>query len=205
LLVGEEMIGILSLGSLRPGAFGDAEAQVVQSFTRQAAQVLENAWLQEQSSRRTEELEVLSTITFALGQAESQDSALSAILDQITHYFGAARGAFLFPDKNESALRVRFSPDTSLLGTSHPPGDDPLWQVMRSRQVFIIQDIAVFLANDPPEIYQRLFQGCVHGANPISTPEFIFGVLGGFQTKGAASNPAISTCIQRLQRFPVHI
>ncbi len=110
LLVGQEMIGILSLGSLRPGAFGETEADIVQSFTRQVAQVLENAWLQEQSSRRTEELEVLSTITIALGQADSRESALSAIFDQITRYFGANQGAFFFPDKTRVEPGGSFQP-----------------------------------------------------------------------------------------------
>ena len=56
---------------------------MIQAFTRQIAQVLENAWLQEQSHRRSEELEVLSTLTFALGEAESRETILSAIVDQI--------------------------------------------------------------------------------------------------------------------------
>jgi signal transduction histidine kinase/putative methionine-R-sulfoxide reductase with GAF domain len=184
LLVDQEMIGILSLGSLRPGTFGEAEADLVQSFTRQVAQVLENAWLQEQSSRRTEELEVLSTITIALGQAESRDSALSAIIEQITRYFGAAQGAFFFPDKNESTLVVRFSQDESLLGSSHPSGEDPLWQVMKSGQVVTIQDVSTFLASEPPSIYHSFFRGMRSAVLiPISTPESRLGVLGVTFTK----------------------
>jgi signal transduction histidine kinase/putative methionine-R-sulfoxide reductase with GAF domain len=179
LLVGQEMIGILSLGSLRPGAFGETEADIVQSFTRQVAQVLENAWLQEQSSRRTEELEVLSTITIALGQADSRESALSAIFDQITRYFGANQGVFFFPDKTESDLVIRFSQADDLLGLVHPNGDDLLWQVMKSGQVLIIQDVLAFLASDPPAIYHQFLQGMRSAVLiPISAHDSILGVLG---------------------------
>jgi transcriptional regulator with GAF, ATPase, and Fis domain len=62
LFVGEEMLGFLSLGSLEPGAFGEADAAMLQAFTRPIAQVLENAWLKEQSSRAPG-TGVLSTLT----------------------------------------------------------------------------------------------------------------------------------------------
>jgi signal transduction histidine kinase len=62
---------------------------------------------------------------------------------------------------------------------NHPRGDDPIWQVMKSGQVFIIQDGAPFLAGDPPEIYRKLLQGMRSAVLiPISAPESIFGVLG---------------------------
>lgn len=179
LLVGDEMIGILSLGSLRPGAYGEAEAEIVQSFTRQAAQVLENAWLQEQSTRRTEELEVLTTISFALGQAENRQSALETIVEQITRHFGADRGIFLLPDREEAHLVVRASQEESLLGASHPLGEDPLSQAFLSGEVEIIQDAAAFLASENAGLYPALMQGMRSAVFiPIRWHDAPLGLLG---------------------------
>jgi signal transduction histidine kinase/putative methionine-R-sulfoxide reductase with GAF domain len=158
LLAGEEMIGFLSLGSLEPGAYGENDAAMIQAFTRQVSQVLENAWQHEHSHRRSEDLEVLSTLTFAVGMADSRESTLSAIVDQVTRFFGAVRGTFLFPELGESVLAVKFSQDPSLLGLSHPHGKDFMWQVYQRGEAEIIQDIPAFLKHHPQPIYQALLK-----------------------------------------------
>ena len=73
LLIGDEMVGFLSLGSLEPGTLGEAEAGTLQTFTSQVASILERAWQQQQSQRRSEELEVLSTISIAMDQTQGRD------------------------------------------------------------------------------------------------------------------------------------
>ena len=109
LIVGEKVTGFLSLGSLEIGAYDQGDAAIVKTFTTQVSSVLEKAWMQEQSHRRTDELEVLSRFTIALGQAEGRGDILSAIMDQITDFFGAVRGAVLFPNEAGTGLQVKFS------------------------------------------------------------------------------------------------
>jgi len=107
LLAGEAMLGFISLGALNPDAYSLSDAETMQMFASQVAQVLERVWVSEQSYRRTEELEVLSTISFALGQAESGGNTLLAILEHITRFFEASQGALLSPDRAGSRLWSR--------------------------------------------------------------------------------------------------
>ena len=158
LLAGDEMIGFLSLGSLEPGAYAESDATMIQAFTRQVSQVLENAWQHERSHRRSEDLEVLSTLTFAVGMADSRESTLAAIVEQVTRFFGAVRGTFLFPELGESILAVKFSQDPSLVGLSHPHGEDLMWQVYRRGAADVIQDIPAFLRHNSQPVYQALLK-----------------------------------------------
>lgn len=120
LLAGEQMLGFISLGALDPGAYTPSDKETMQMFASQVAQVLERVWVSEQSYRRTEELEVLSTISFALGQAESGGNTLLAILEHITRFFEASHGALLSPDRAGSRLVVKASLDDRLIGLAYP-------------------------------------------------------------------------------------
>jgi signal transduction histidine kinase len=178
LIAGDEMVGFISLGSLESNAYSEADVALVQSFTRQVAQVLEKAWLQEQSHRRTEELEVLSSLTFALGKEDSREGTLSAVIEQITQIFGAQCGTFIFPNEKETQLIVKFSQDENLVGGSHFAGEDALWQVFHTGDHIIIRDIPKFLLSNQAEIYVHLFGDMQSAAIlPLSADGTNFGVL----------------------------
>ena len=140
LLIGDEMVGFLSLGSLEPGTLGEAEAGTLQTFTSQVASILERAWQQQQSQRRSEELEVLSTISIAMDQTQGRDNTLSALIQQVTRYLGATQGSFLALDAAGSGLVVMFSTNAALQGMRHPAGDDPLWQAINTGQSLPVPD-----------------------------------------------------------------
>jgi len=89
LLAGDQMIGMLSLGSLEAGTYGESEAAMLLAFTNQVAVVLERAWRYEQSHRRSEELVELSNISIALSQAESREISPAALVETIARFFNA--------------------------------------------------------------------------------------------------------------------
>jgi signal transduction histidine kinase len=164
LLAGEQMLGFISLGALTPNAYSPDDAETMQMFAAQVAQVLERVWVSEQSHRRTEELEVLSTISFALGQAESTGAersggnTLLAILEHITRFFEASRSALLSPDRAGSRLVVKASLDERLVGLAYPYGqqapdleNDVLWKTMHSGQLLVIPETAEFLQRGGPD------------------------------------------------------
>jgi signal transduction histidine kinase len=164
LLIHDEMIGFLSIGSLDIAAYSLAEANTMQVFAAQVADVLEKAWVNEQSQRRTEELEVLSTITFALGQAESSENTLQAIVEQITRFLDAMRGSFLLPDRTGSTLTIKVSLDESAIGMVHPGSEshsaaDPLWQAFHERQATLVPDCQELLRSQAGPVIQTLFGG----------------------------------------------
>lgn len=178
LTAGDEMVGFISLGSLEPNAYSEADIALVQGFTRQVGQVLEKAWLQEQSHRRTEELEVLSSLTFALGKEDSREGTLSAVIEQITNIFGAQCGSFIFPNEKETLLIVKYSQDEELIGQSHVSGDDALWRVFHTGDHAFISDIPNFLLTNKAEIFERLFAGMQTAVIlPLSGEGKNFGLL----------------------------
>jgi signal transduction histidine kinase/putative methionine-R-sulfoxide reductase with GAF domain len=194
LIAGDEMIGFISLGSLEPFAYREADAILIQGYTHQVAQVLEKAWLHEQSNRRTEELEVISTLSFVLGQADSREGTLSAVVEQISTIFDAQRGTFLFPDANAAQLRVNFSQEESLVGMTHAEGDDLLWQVYHHGETAVIQDLSRFLDQNPDRIYAALFGGMRSAAIlPLSAQDANYGILCfSFDRRGRISSEEIN-------------
>ncbi len=199
LLAGQEMLGFISLGALEPDTYTAEDAEKMQMFASQVSQVLERVWASEQSHRRTEELEVLSTISFALGQAESGgaersgSNALRAILEHITRFFEASRGALLSPDRSGVRLVVRASLDERLVGLTHPDRrsvasdltplaqrqeDDVLLNTMRAGQPLVIPDVEEFLQRGAAEIFRVLLdKGGSAVLVPLKTGETVFGLL----------------------------
>jgi signal transduction histidine kinase len=157
---------------------------------------LEKAWLDEQSQRRTEELEVLSTITFALGQAEGGEKTLNTIIEQLTKFFSASKGDFLFPDKTESSLTLKVSTDEFSVGLVHPfilkefsdanqlEEQDLLWNVFSHGQTTVVTETHKLFQLHCPKIYPLLWDGCQSAVLiPLKSGETTFGVLSfGFET-----------------------
>jgi two-component system NarL family sensor kinase len=177
LIVDGELTGILSLGSLKKGAYGQQDASLLASYLSQVAAVLERASGREAQARRPDELEVLSSFSIALGRAEGQDRILASTLDHILSLSGAGRGAYFQPDITESVLLVHSSTDDSLLGGTHPFRDDPLWQAFEGGQVSFIDDLRDDWKKPGPSL-RPLFRGMRSAAViPLKTEERTFGVF----------------------------
>jgi len=190
LMVGEEMLGFLSLGSLQVNAYIPSDADMIQAFAAQVANVLEKSWMDEQTQRRTEELEVLSSITFALGQAEGSEKTMFTIIEQLARFFNATKGAFLLPDEAGSSLTVKVSLDVSIIGEIHTLDlgksydEDLLWSVFTSGQTSEIPEAHLHGESSSGEIYQQLWVGCQSAVLiPLKTGETTFGILSfGFES-----------------------
>ncbi|MFM8323159.1 MAG: GAF domain-containing protein, partial [Chloroflexota bacterium] len=178
LLAGGEMLGFLSLGSLRRSAYSPEDAATMAMFAEQVSQVLQRAWLGEQSQRRTEELEVLSSISSALGQAERDENTLAAIVEQLTRFLGAARGLFLSPAPAGGALVAQASSPGELTGLSLVEDGGWLEAALERGQPATLGDTAEFLRQHPARLYERAFAGAQSAlAIPLAADEITFGLL----------------------------
>ncbi len=197
LFVGEEMLGFISLGSLQANSFSPEQAERLQVFADQAALVMERLWQTEQTERRREELEVLSSITLALGQVESGENSLSAVLNQITHFSGAQGGAFLFPDRLETALVVKASLDEEALGRRFPARWDPFWSVYVRGETHVIDDLAALPDDEPSHDCQRLFGEASSAVlAPVKLGGNTFGVLVfGFDSQHSPASDNLHMCV----------
>jgi len=140
LLISGRLIGFLSIGSLKSGIYHVKDAKMIQTFTNQIAALLERVWMHEQYDRRTEELEVISAFSIALGQADGTEIILSAIFNQISKLFGPQECSILFPNEKENVLTINFSMDSSLIGMSHTEDADILWEVFLTGQSEVLHD-----------------------------------------------------------------
>ena len=178
LMAGQEMIGFLSIGSLEVGTYTQMEAEMIGEFTSQVAEVIEKAWIHEQSHRKTEELEVLTNITFALGQAESHEDTMAAIVSQVSNFFHADCGTYLVIDERQGQLRVKYSQNDSLIGLVQPDGNDLLWRVVLASHSAVISDCHSFLEKNRSGIYLYLLDKSNSAALiPLKTGGKPYGVL----------------------------
>ncbi|MBN1149426.1 MAG: GAF domain-containing protein [Anaerolineales bacterium] len=178
LMAGEEMIGFLSLGSLQADAYSQADVALMHSFASQVADVLARAWRYERSYRRAEELEVLSSISSALGKAERGDNTLLTIVEQIARFFGADRGAFLAPERGGTSLAVWASLDARLVGRIFSQEDDLFWQALVRGDTQVIPDVGILLRDTHRQVYKALFpQAGSAVVIPLKADEAVFGLL----------------------------
>jgi len=178
LLAGDQVIGFLSMGSLKVGAYKSSDAALMQAFAARIAEVLEKAWTFEQSQRRTEQLEDLSNITSALGQAEHRADTLSAIIDEITRFLGAHQSILLLVDQISANLVIKVSGLKDVLGYQHPRGEDILWQVFDERQTSVVDNLQFFIDRYPVDIFEQLCKNACAGAFiPLISSDRSIGVL----------------------------
>lgn len=132
LIIRDKLIGFLSIGSLKSDLYGPSDGLMMQSLTSQIVLLMEKAWLHEQFTRKTEELEGITSLSIALGQAEGHEIILNAIFEHIGNLFGAQRCLILFPDQSGQKLIVRYGTEPSLVGASFSRSDKTLWDVYLS-------------------------------------------------------------------------
>jgi GAF domain-containing protein len=88
LMIGDHLIGILTLDKREPGFYTQEHAQLASAFAAQAAVAIENARLYEETRRHVEELTVLHNIDVAMISSLDIDEVLSIIYEQISEALG---------------------------------------------------------------------------------------------------------------------
>lgn len=82
LLVGEKIIGVLSVQSYQPDAFSPQRIELLETIALQAAIALHNASLFEQTRQRANELSILYDIGLALSREVELERVLRALLEK---------------------------------------------------------------------------------------------------------------------------
>jgi signal transduction histidine kinase len=178
LIVDNEVIGILTLGSLLKNAYDKEDAEIMHIFAGQVAQVLEKAWLSEKRVQRNKDLEVISSISLALGKAEQGENTLDDIVNRVTKFFGAIKGYLLLPDQTESYLKIEVSSDNSLISKQFLIEDDLFGRSIQNRSIEGFGDVKRFLSEYPVDIYRQMFDKAQSAiVIPLLAYEKVFGLL----------------------------
>lgn len=106
LLVREEVIGVLSIGSEKPDSFTDEMIGLLTLFAAQAAVALENARLYSTERRRMRQIELIHLIARSAAAAHDLEQLLGNLADLIEDTFDDAEIAILLRDR-EGRLLLR--------------------------------------------------------------------------------------------------
>jgi diguanylate cyclase (GGDEF)-like protein len=110
LIAGGEIIGMLTLESVKTGSFKQEHAGLAQAFANQAAAALQNASLYEDVQRRAHELAALHTATAALESTLDSQVLLRRILTAAASAVPAAeKGRLVMFNPENGALQVQAS------------------------------------------------------------------------------------------------
>ncbi len=103
----DRLLGILSIGNFRPGAYRDEDVQVAFAFAGQAAIAIENARLYQESQRRANHMAVLNSVSATVSQSLDLETTLSTALDKALEVVGMEAGAISLLDEETQELVIR--------------------------------------------------------------------------------------------------
>lgn len=107
LLVGEELVGTLELGSFSEDTFQQQDLELVRLISVQAATAIRNAILYRSEQRRTAELSVLAQIAQALGETRDLQILFARLVQSIVPLLPVEVVGFLLYNENDYALEAQ--------------------------------------------------------------------------------------------------
>lgn len=192
LLVNNRLVGFVSLGSLKVDVYRVEDGRRASSFILPLAELIQRAIETESLLDQASDLEVISRLSLALGQASSQEDIFIAILEQAQHSFGVKNGAFLFHDPSRSALVIRFPRLDNFYNQSIQltPGD-PFWQVFQEGVLVLLKKTdAVSTWTLPAPLHQIMVDCQSTLILPLKSGKGTFGmaILGFPQEEGLSQD-----------------
>lgn len=101
----DEVIGYLTLDSLKPHAYSTSNAVLAQTFAYQAAAAISNASLYEETRRRLRELEVINRISSTLRSSITEEQMLPDLLSETLEALGTTSGSIWLCDNTTDRIR----------------------------------------------------------------------------------------------------
>jgi GAF domain-containing protein len=138
----DRVFGVLLLGTPDNRSFSPAELRLLLALGQQIGMAVENSYLIQQSSRRSEELNVLNEIGRALSSTLELDVLLERIYSEMCRVFDT--GSFFIAFCDQKAGEVRFEIEATdgerCAKRSRPIGNHMVEYVVRSGQPLLIRD-----------------------------------------------------------------
>jgi signal transduction histidine kinase/CheY-like chemotaxis protein len=183
LKIGEQVLGALSIRTLRAEGFTSEDVSIATAFAAQAAIALQNAHLYREAEARADKLKALSALTRLMTSAEGASDVCQAVARAATTLLGAASTRVSVADPVARVLRTEggfsFDPQVEQVVTEVPVipyGEGLTGRIAESQRPDYILDIA----NEPKLRNRRL--STVAGLRgfaglPLIADEQIVGVL----------------------------
>jgi len=180
LVVRDRGVGVLSVDSRRPGAYGAEEMEVVLAFADHAATAVANAQLFDEAQRRVQAMVALAETARVVTASLNLDEVLRRILEQTwqSMRLEAASLALIRPGSGELEFRAaRGKGAESVVGIRLKAGQGLVGWVVEHGEPVVVPDTAA----DPrfsPEVDQRIgFATRAVACAPIRVQEQTIGAL----------------------------
>src|SRR6201997_2839211 len=138
----EQAFGVLLLGTPDSRRFAPAEYRLLLALGHQIGMAVENSYLVQQTSRRSEELHVLNEIGRALSSTLNKEDLLSKIWEELRRLFDVENFyiAELDPVRDEMRFHLEVSAGKRQPPRSRRAGNHLTEYVIRTRQPVLIRD-----------------------------------------------------------------
>jgi diguanylate cyclase (GGDEF)-like protein/putative nucleotidyltransferase with HDIG domain len=138
----EQAFGVLLLGTPDNRRFTPAELRLLLALGHQIGMAVENSYLIQQSSRRTEELHILNEIGRALSSTLERDALFEKILTEMRRLFDVDNFyiAFYEPTRDEIRFELEVNNGMRLPKRSRPAGNHLSEYLIRTRQPVLIRE-----------------------------------------------------------------
>jgi diguanylate cyclase (GGDEF)-like protein/putative nucleotidyltransferase with HDIG domain len=138
----EQAFGVLLLGTPDSRRFAPAEYRLLLALGHQIGMAVENSYLVQQTSRRSEELHVLNEIGRALSSTLNKEELLGKIWEELRRLFDVENFyiAELDPVRDEMRFHIEVIDGTRVPRRSRRSGNHLTEYVIRTRQPVLIRD-----------------------------------------------------------------
>jgi diguanylate cyclase (GGDEF)-like protein/putative nucleotidyltransferase with HDIG domain len=138
----EQAFGVLLLGTPDSRRFAPAEYRLLLALGHQIGMTVENSYLVQQTSRRSEELHVLNEIGRALSSTLNKEDLFSKVWEELRRLFDVENFyiAALDPIRDEVRFHLEMIDGMRMPKRSRPTGNHVTEYVIRTRQPVLIRD-----------------------------------------------------------------
>src|SRR5712692_7123906 len=138
----ESAFGVLLLGTPDSRRFAPAELRLLLALGHQIGMAVENSYLIQQTSRRSEELHVLNEIGRALSSTLNKEDLLRKIWEELRRLFDAENFyiASLDPGRDEMFFDLEVIDGMLMPKRTRPAGNHLTEYIIRTRQPVLIRD-----------------------------------------------------------------
>jgi diguanylate cyclase (GGDEF)-like protein/putative nucleotidyltransferase with HDIG domain len=138
----EEPFGLLLLNSAETRRFTQAELRLLLTLGNQIGMAVENSYLIQQTTRRSEELHLLNEIGRALSSTLDVDELFNKIFGALKRMFDVSNFYVAMYDAEENQIRfeLEITEGIRLPKRSRPFGDHLTEHIIRSRQALLIRE-----------------------------------------------------------------
>ena len=138
----EHAFGVLLLGTPDSRRFTPAEYRLLLALGHQIGMAVENSYLIQQTSRRSEELHVLNEIGRALSSTLHKEDLLRKVWEELRRLFDVENFyiAALDPGRDEMRFDLEVRDGTQVAGRTRPAGNFLTEYIIRTRQPVLITE-----------------------------------------------------------------